>query len=289
MIVGLFILSLTVSGLSAAESIQVEIEFAEKAYVPGEDIKAKVKIVNFSGSDLLLGERLGWLNLIVKSESGGFFTPIKPVDLIYPFTVGNGKEVKRLVRIGEFFRFNEIGRYSIQPVIRTGGAGGAFQPGHPKFFHVVNPATMHERAFGVKVGPNGRPETRIYTIQRMTRNRQTAFVKVTGQKTGELFGVVNLGTIVSFAQKVDYDLDRLSNLHTLHHSGARSYRHHVITPQGKLVTRESYLISVSGRKPQLIVDQEGMGRVIGGRPYPQPDDILPLRLPDRPPATLSKK
>ncbi len=287
-IIGLLTLGGALAGLSAAESIQVEIEFMEKVYVPGEDISAKICIVNYSGRDLVLGDKPGWLNLIVKAESAGRFRPLKRVELIYPFTVPTGKEVKRAVKLGEFFRFDDIGRYTIQPIIRVGAGPRDYQPGHPKAFDVANPATMHEQPFGVKSGPDERVHTRLYTIQRLTRSRQTAFVKVSDQRTGELIGLVNIGSIVSFGNKVDHRLDRLSNLHTLHHSGARSYRHHVVTPTGMLVTRETFLVDRSGRKPQLMIDQEGMGRVIGGRPYPQPDDLLPFKVPAPPPAALSK-
>lgn len=286
-IAGLFVLGLTLVGLSAAESIQVEIEFAEKVYVPGEDIDAKVSIVNFSGRELRLGEQAGWLALIAKSESGGSFQPLKRVDLVLPFTVPHGKQVKRKLKIGEFYRFTQIGRYSIQPVVKIGPGPRDFQPGYPRRFDIVNPATMHEQPFGVRVTETGQQQSRLYTVQRLTRERQTAFVKVSKQRTGELIDLVDLGTIVAFAKEVKTGLDRLSNLHTLHHSGARSYIHHVITPEGKLAARVSYLIDAVGRKPQLLIDSNGIGKVLGGRPNPQPDDILPLKVPD--PPSLSQK
>jgi len=278
----LAVLGLSLAGLSAAEPVRVDIQFDEKVYVPGEDIDATLTIVNFSGRELRLGERPGWLALIARSESGGIFDPIKPVDLVLPFTVPHGKQAKRRLKVGEFYRFTQIGRYSIQPVVKFGPGPRDLQPGNPARFDVVNPAVMHEQPFGIRIAETGEVESRAYTIQRITRARQNAFVKVSNQRTGELIGLVNLGTIVAFATEVKTGLDRLSNLHTLHHSGARSYVHHVITPQGKLVARVHYLIDPVGRKPQLIIDSDGVGRVIGGRRNPQEDDILPLKVPDPP-------
>ena len=56
--------------LRAAESVQVEIAFSERKYVPGENVKAKIVIVNFSARPIHTGEDPRWLTLIVKSESG---------------------------------------------------------------------------------------------------------------------------------------------------------------------------------------------------------------------------
>lgn len=288
-IVGLLALGMTLTGLTAADSVQVSIEFSERSYVPGEDILAKIVIVNFSGSDLELGSRPGWLRLIPKSLASATVHALKAPDRISPFIVPNGKEGKYPINLSEFFRFDKIGPYTIQPVISIGHRLEDIRPGYPRPFDIVTPATMHEQPFGVRVGPDLRFSQRVYTVQRLTRGRHMVFVKVSDQNTGDLIGLAALGHIVGFSREVKFQMDRLNNLHTLHQTGAQTFRHHVITPHGKLTARETHLVDASRRKPRLLKDAHGRVSVIGGRPHPQADDIPMLKLPEHVPSSLSKK
>ena len=276
LITALLLTALT--GTRAAESVQVAIEFEETKYVPGEAIEAKIVIVNFSDRPLRTGEWPGWLILDVRSESRTPFAERQSLDLVKPFTVPQGKEVKRRINLGDYFAFHQTGSFTITPVVRWGKGPNDYQAGGPARFAVTQPATMYEQPFGVVVGPQRESRTRVYTIQRLTRGRTHAFAKVSDQESGSILGLVNLGEIVSFNGRVDYRLNRLNYLRVLHQSGARDYRHHVISPEGRRVARETYAAS-GGRPPYLVRDSANLVRVEGGRPNPQPDDQPILRLP----------
>jgi hypothetical protein len=272
------LLLFAVRTIPAAESVQVGLEFGEREFVPGEAIEAKVVIVNFSGQPIRTGEWPGWLTLVVRSDSRTPFAEKQPVDFVLPFTVPQGKEVKRHINLGDYFAFHHSGSFSIIPGIRWGRGETEVQAGAPARFAIVQPATILEQPFGVVVGPAKERRTRLYTVQRLTRGRTQAFVRVSDQESGAIIGLVNMGEIVSFARRVDLRLNRINFLHVLHQSGAREYRHHVISPEGSLVARETYL-SEAGRPPRLERDTANIVHVIGGRPHPQPDDKPLLRLP----------
>lgn len=274
----IFLLLIAGGQASAAESVQVGIEFEENKFAPGEAIEAKVVIVNFSGRPIRTGEWPGWLTLVVKSESLTPHVEKQPPDFVLPFTVPQGKEVKRQINLGDYFAFHHTGSFTIIPIVRWGKGPNDHQAGGPARFSIVQPATIMEQPFGVVVGPQRERRTRLYTIQRLTRGRTHAFVRVSDQDTGAILGLVKLGEIVSFARRVDLRLNRVNYLHVLHQSGAREYRHHVVSPEGEMVARETYL-SESGRPPRLERDDSNIVHVIGGRPHPKPDDKPLLRLP----------
>lgn len=281
----LIVILIAVSGaqLSAAALIEVDIELEEKFYVPGENITAKLVILNRSGRDFVTGHFPGWLYLYVKNQSGGELKSNRPITLVYRFVVPHNKQVKRTINLGDFFDFEETGAFSIQPVVRM-GPGGEWQPGHRRLFDIVTPATVDEQAFRVSL-PDGRFQTGVYTIQRLTRTSHQIFAKVSNRDNGELIDVVNLGTIASFSREVDMKLNRLGYLHTLHPSGAQTFKHHIISPTGKLVARETYR---RAGKPLLVPNEENRIQVKGAIPRKAKDDIPILRAID-PPKLVSDK
>ena len=201
----------------------------------------------------------------------------RPITLVYRFVVPHNKQVKRTINLGEFFDFEKTGAFSIQPVVRM-GPDGQWQPGHRRLFDIVTPATVTEQAFAVRP-PDGEVQTGVYTIQRLTRNRHTVFVKVSKRSDGKIIDVVNLGTIAAFTQKVETQLNRLGFLHTLHQSGAQTIKHHIISPNGKLVARETYT-RYGGRRPRLVPNAEGRIQVVDAVPNKAKDDIPILRAID---------
>ncbi|MBL6763975.1 MAG: hypothetical protein ISQ14_03395 [Verrucomicrobiae bacterium] len=264
--------------LRAAESVQVEIAFSERKYVPGENVKAKIVIVNFSARPIHTGEDPRWLTLIVKSESGAEIIERKPFTLREPFTVPQGKQVSIPVDLGEFYAFHQTGVYSIQPVVRWGLGERDYQPGPPKKFDVVQPAAIREQPFGVEVGPRRERRTRVYTVQRLTRPPTHVFTRVSDEESGVILGLVSMGEIVSFAPTVDMQLNRVNYIHVLHQCGAREFRHHVISPEGELIARETYQAE-PGRRPFLNENEENRIHVSGGTSKPRPDDIPLLNVP----------
>jgi hypothetical protein len=81
-------------------------------------------------------------------------------------------------------------------------------------------------------------------------------------------------------------LDRFSNLHVLFQSGARSFVHCLINPDGVLLARETYDCSES--RPVFHPEADGRISITGGFRVYGPEDLPPpLRANDKSNATTS--
>ena len=257
----------------AADTIAIGIESDEKTFVPGEEISVKVWIRNFSGREIHTGAKKGWLGFMVKASGSSSVPVMRESDFIQPFVVPHGREAKVKVNLGEYLTFHESGQFAVQPIVQTGSGSEDFKVGDAFRFDIVQPAAMREQAFGVMEPGAARARTRLYTVQRLTRNKQEIFVRVTDQESNQIMGLANLGQIVAFARDIEAQTDRVSNYHVLHQSGAKQYHYHVVTPSGKVIRRWIYRIDFSQR-PQLTMTEEGMVRVVGGTRMRQQNDPL---------------
>ena len=79
----------------------------------------------------------------------------------------------------------------------------------------------------------------------------------TGSRTLRAFPI---GQMTSFSEP-EAQIDRFSNLHVLHQTGARSFNYCVINPLGQILDRQTWVYTDS--RPVLRSDAEG-GIVVGG-------------------------
>src|SRR5260370_27928819 len=70
-----------------------------------------------------------------------------------------------------------------------------------------------------------------------------------------------IGSLVSFSRP-EPQLDKLSNLHVLYANGPQSYSYSVFSPDGELVTRQTY--EYLGTRPRLQPNDDGNISVKGG-------------------------
>lgn len=267
------LLMLAATSVRGADTVAVGIESAEKTFVPGEEISVKVWLRNFSGREIRTGANKGWLSFMVKASGSSSVPMMRESEFIQAFSVPHGREARVKVNLGEYLTFHETGQYAVQPVMQVGSGAEDFKVGDAFRFNIVQPAAIREQAFGVMEAGATRSRTRLYTVQRLTRNKQEIFVRVTDQESNQIIGLANLGQIVAFARNVEAQTDRVSNYHVLHQSGAKQYHYHVISPAGKVVRRWIYRIDFSQR-PQLTMTEEGLVRVVGGTRMRQDDDPL---------------
>ena len=72
-------------------------------------------------------------------------------------------------------------------------------------------------------------------------------------------------------------MDRWSNLHILFQDGAHSFLYNVITPDGLLLSRQTWVIANDSR-PGMIVNSDGRIEVKGGVRKPSGSDLPPVEL-----------
>ncbi len=279
--------ALLVCSLAAIQAAEVRVFLSSKEnrFVPGESIPLQFTLRNLSGKDFQMGDSIDWLDLRVESDMRSAAFPIKPIVYRTSKRIPNAGEGKMTVDLGEFFRFTETGRYKVRAYVKSRDFEPVFVS-YPDFqFDIVPPSTIWSTPIGYLPPGESRPIPREFKIQKITRARTVIFARVGVAGTGELINLVSLGELVTARQPVKR-IDRFSNLHVLHQSGAREFTYHIISPKdGKLLRRRSYAFA-DGRAPVLDVDENGQGQVTGGLRIRRATDIGHARkLPDRlPPA-----
>jgi hypothetical protein len=121
----------------------------------------------------------------------------------------------------------------------------------------------------------GRPELRQYQLLSANHvKRLSLYVRVTGQNEADTITLFPLGQLYGISRP-EPQLDRWSNLHVFYQDGAHSFAYNMITPDGLLLTRQTWDISAEGSRPSLKIDPDGRIAVFGGIRRLTPDDLPP--------------
>jgi hypothetical protein len=124
---------------------------------------------------------------------------------------------------------------------------------------------------------NGRPELRKFHLVQANHLKQLSlYVRITDATEADTYALFPLGTLVGFS-KPQPQLDRWSNLHVFYQDGAKSFRYFTITPDGLLLTRQTWETAEGGR-PAMTVNSEGRISVTGGVRRVSASDLPPPEL-----------
>ena len=264
-------LSLLLALLSASLSplfaqVKVEIALDQEHFLVGETLVVPVRITNRSGQTLKLGAEPDWLTFSIESRDGFVVVKRGEAPVESEFTLESGQVATRRVELTPYFELNRIGRYRITATIRlkqwesqlTTKAGA---------FDIINGAKLWSQDFGVP-SPGGEaprpPEVRRYTLEQANylRSQLRLYLRLTDEADGRALKVFPLGPMVSFGLP-EHQIDKQSQLHVFFQNGARSFNYLVVTPEGEIVTRQTYEYTASSR-PRLQLNEEGKVVVAGG-------------------------
>jgi hypothetical protein len=262
--------------LSASGSlaqIRVELEFEQETYLPREPLHAVVRIYNMSGRTLVLGQDSQWLSFTVENVNGSLVEQTKTVDVQGEFTLPSSSRARKLVNLAEAYDMGKFGRYLVQATVQI--------PGWPETYsskqRAVGIATgvkLWEQAFGVPDDLHGQPELRKYQLLSANHLKQLSlYVRVTGDSEADTFKLFPLGSMHGFSRP-EPQVDRWSNLHVLYQDGATRFRYNMITPDGLLLTRQTWEVTPDSR-PALRVDTTGRIVVAGGTRRVSATDLPP--------------
>ena len=292
---GLFLL------LAACASAQVTVEVTQnqQQFLPGEALKAAVRITNLSGQDLHLGSEEGWLSFAIESREGTVVSKLGEAPVLGAFVLGSSQVATKRVDLEPYFMLSLPGHYQIVATVRIRDWNREITSA-PKGFDLIQGSKIWEQEVGVPRpagATNTEPELRRYILQQANylRGQLRLYLRVTDQydKPIRVFAV---GPTVSFGRP-EPQIDRQSNLHLLYQDGASSFGYIVVNFEGELVKRQTYDYSTS--RPHLRLDNEGNFFVMGGArrtsptdvPEPKQDDSsdksAPV-VPDSPPAKPDK-
>ncbi len=263
--------------------VRVEVVLDQETFLPHERINIAVRVTNFSGQDLNLGEDDEWLKFGVQARDGFIVPKIEEVPVKTPFTVKTSEVGTRRIDLAPFYDLSKPTRYQVVANVRIPGWNQTFQS-TPKDFDITTGTVIWEEEFGVPgTGKNGSvPEVRKYALLRSTQPKATRlYFRLTDMTGRQVYRVYPIGNLVSFGNP-DRQIDSESRLHVLHQYGARAFNYCVLSPDGDWVRREEY--DITETRPTLRGVEGGLVEVVGGlvRRVPKAASVGPAVPPPAP-------
>ena len=274
--------------LSASAQMTVELAMDQEQFLPGETIPVAVKITNRAGQPVHLGADTTWLTFSVESADGDIVTKISEVPVLGEFDVESSQMATKHVDIRPSFSLVRSGHYKVVATLHVKEWGFTLVS-DPKTFDIVNGAELWTQEFGVP-GANGTPEMRKYTLQKANylRSQIRLYVMVSDTDRTRIFKSTALGQMVSF-NNPEAQVDRFSQLHVLWQTGAQTFSSYIISPEGSILSQDSYDYFPNGGRPRLAVTTTGEITVIGGTLRVKSEDIPLVKPPSSLPARAVKQ
>ncbi len=273
-------------GLAHAQ-IRVDVVFEQAQFLPGEAIPVAVRITNFSGLPLRLGESPDWLRFTVETKDGYLVPHRGEVPVVGAFTLENSTVATKRVDLAPAFDLNRPGDYRVTASVKPAN-WDATLVSPPRPFEVFTGTVLWDQVFGVpSADTTTPPEVRHYLLQRAIHLKELKlYVRVTDASGDRTFAALPLGPLLNFSDP-EKQIDKQSRLHVLYQFSARSFNYSVIDPDGKLVVRQTYEYTDSrptlraGAGDEIIVSG-GMRRITREdlpRTEPTTDSSLPPTAP----------
>ena len=242
----LFLLVMTVHA-----QVDVKLEFDQNKFLTGEKSEVILRIANFTGGPLRLGERADWLRFSLENVSGVGVARTADLEETGAFTLKTGARATLRFNLTPLFKIDQVGRYNVSATVYT-GSGENHVITAPAEFEVMNGVVLWEREFGVLGG--GSERRRYAVVQANYLKRARIFAVITNPEASVTYKVMPLGTVVSF-NPPSMAMDAQNRLHILHQYGADDYLHHRIHADGTVAVRHNYVSRVG--RPILGVDGTG--------------------------------
>jgi len=264
--------------LAGFSQIRVELEFEQETYLPQEPLHAVVRIYNSSGQTLVLGKDGEWLSFTVDSVDGSVVQQKKPVEVEGEFTLPSASRAKKMVNLAQAFELNRQGRYNVTATVHlSAGDWRESFSSRPRHFGISPGSKLWESAFGLPADPHeSRPEMRKYQLLQANHLKElTLYVRVTDEAEAETFALFTLGKLLGISRP-EPQLDRWNNLHVFYQNSARGFLYNVLTPEGQVLTRQTWEIGES--RPTMVANAEGRISVRGGQRRISATDLPPPEL-----------
>jgi hypothetical protein len=256
--------------------ISLELTLDQDQFLPGESLMVGVRITNFSGRTLHLGQDSDWLRISMEGRDNYVVPTTTELPVKGEFEVASSKVVTRRLDVAPCFALVRPGRYTVSAAVRLKDWDKELLC-KPKSFDIIAGTTLWEQDVGVSApaASNRPPEVRKYALlQAIHLKQMKLYVRVTDQSGSRVLRVFPIGPLISFSSP-EHQIDKSSNLYVLYQTGAKSFNFSVINPDGSLLIRQTY--EYTDTRPTLKMDKEGRIYVSGGNRRISSDDIpLPL-------------
>ena len=259
--------------LPLAAQVTVEVEFEDHQFVANSEVYAAVRITNFSGRTLSLGQGQDWLELAVEADEGRIVARLSAPDVVEPFEVPNAARGTRWVNLEPHFDMSRPGRYQVTATVRLKDPQEPLVSS-PAGVNVISGAQIWMQRFGLPrrlADGTAAMEVRKYSLIQASRLDDTSlYVRVSNDQETQVFRVFALGPVLTFSHP-EARVDRAGDLHVLFQIGARNFSYTVVHPDGELAIRRTY--QYAGTRPVLRTNPEGKIAVAGGARIPNSLDV----------------
>ena len=251
--------------------VTMELSLDQEQYLSGEALPVVVRISNRSGQTLTLGTEEGWLKFAVESRDMPIVVRNGEAPVAEKIVLESAQAVIKRVNITPYFNLKRQGHYSVTATALIQDWGKQITSA-PVGFDIIRAATLRELEFGVPLPPgvsNRPPDVRKYTLLQANYLKKLMLYFQLSDPTGKHDRVFPLGRMLNMNLQ-DTQLDRVSNLHLLYQVGAHTSCYTVISPDGELLTRQTYEFNAH---PRLRYDESGGIAVAGAMRLERPDDL----------------
>ncbi|HPU57855.1 MAG TPA: hypothetical protein PLH97_16485 [Verrucomicrobiota bacterium] len=264
--------------LTGSLRAQVSVDFSldQEHFLPGEAIRATVRITNRSGQTLYFRTNEHWLSFSMESVAGHPVTGQSDILLDEEVVLPSSKRaVVPDLDLEPRFRLSTPGRYLVTATVWIREWNRVVKS-EPKSFDIITGSKLWEQVVGLPIPPgrtNTTPELRRYVLHQANylKDQLTLYVQIV-DSDGSVRRVFPIGRMLSFGQP-EPQVDGRSNLHVLYQDDPRSFNYHVIDPDGIILVRQWHDYTT---RPRLKADEKGNIYVVGGTRRPTPND-LPAR------------
>ena len=263
-----------VSGVSLALALEQE------QFLSNEDLRVAVKITNRSGQTIEFGKENDWITFSVEARERYVVRQLGDAPVAGEFSLESSQSGTKRVNLTPYFDFRQAGRYQVTASMKI-PQWGVEIASRPVFFDIINGTKLKELDFGVPSPASDRPpEMRKFILQQAIYSKQMRlYLRLTDSTSTTVLKVFPIAPMVSFS-KPEAQLDKFSNLHVLHQTGARSFNYSVINPDGDVIKQQTH--DNSSTRPTLRIDEEGSIAVSGGVRRVTARDLPQLAAPQLP-------
>lgn len=266
------LVSTAVMALTAYAQVEVVVELEQDQLLPGEALRVATRVVNFSGQTLSLGQGNDWLRFMIETLDGIPVSARETVPVDGAFELPSSKMATKRLDVTPYFDFERPRRYLLTATVQIPAWGQEIHS-KPVPFEVVRGSTLWQQEVGLPVpgGESRIPEVRLFMLQQAVHIKQMKlYARVTEAAGPRIYGTIPLGPMLSVSAPEKL-IDSQTRLHVLWQTGARDWTYCVVSPEGKLVRRETH--EITDTRPMLRYDREGQPRVVGGARRPGATDL----------------
>jgi hypothetical protein len=245
----------------------IELKLDRNTYLAQELITATVTVTNRSGADAVIGGKEGerWLTFDVTNPAGNKVPALVPrpeKPLVFPA----GQTVSRKFYLTETHSFSDEGLYRVVATVYHGASGQYFESNRCLFTITNVQPFMPALSYGVPVGFPEAGRARDYvTMIYQEEGKSYFYVRLVDKPTGAILITHRLGS-VSLQRDPQLTLDKDNQLHAMFMTARDIYAYFVVTPDGKLKSRQ-LLKETAETRPKLYLAADNAVILRGGVIY----------------------